>query len=181
MPNNYLITGPPRSGKTTVIQRTVSRLEERGLSAGGVYCPEICEGGERVGFEIVDVSTGESKRLAHVDEPDGPRVGKYRVNVANVDEVCEAAFGRALRDADFVVVDEIAPMETESDQFARGVRSVLDADVPLVAAVHLRSDSGFIGEVKGRTDVESFEVTAETREYLPERLAKKILDAIESN
>lgn len=180
MPNNYLITGPPRSGKTTVIQRTVSTLEDRGLSAGGVYCPEIRDGGERIGFEIVDVLTGESKRLAHVDEPGGPRVGEYRVNVANVDEICETAFGRALAEADYVVVDEIAPMETYSDEFTRGVRSALDAETPVVAAVHLRSDSGFVGEVKGRTDADLFEVTEETREDLPDRLARAILDAIET-
>ena len=50
---NYLITGPPRSGKTTVIQNVVDRLDAKGYQAGGIYCPEIRSDGGRVGFEIL--------------------------------------------------------------------------------------------------------------------------------
>ena len=152
MPNNYLVTGPPRSGKTTVVQTLVDHLDERGYRAGGIFCPELREDGERVGFEIVDVMTGDSRVLAHVDRSAGPSVGKYRV-----------------------VVDEIAPMEVHSGEFVRGVRRVLDADDPLVAAIHYRSATGFIGEVKDRDDVETFEVREETRERLPERLEEHVL------
>lgn len=153
----------------------MDRLEARGCRAGGVFCPEIREDGERVGFEIVDVATGESRILAHVDQRDGPSVGKYRVNVQNVDATCRSAFSRALESADFVVVDEIAPMEVHSDEFVRGVRRALDADVPLVAAVHYRSTAGFIGEAKNRDDVEIFEVSEATRDRLPGRLEERLL------
>lgn len=136
MPHNALVTGPPRSGKTTVVERVRSRLADRGLTPGGVVCPEIREGGERVGFEIVDVTTGESRVLAHVRRAGGPSVGKYRINVPGVDDLCEAAFPRALESADFLVIDGIVPMEVHSDAFVRHVRTALDADLPVVAAVH---------------------------------------------
>jgi len=180
MPNNYLVTGPPRSGKTTVVQTVVDRLEARGYRAGGVYCPEIREDGERVGFEIVDVLTGDSRVLAHVDRSGGPRVGKYRVNVAGVDGICGSAFPRALEAADFLVIDEIAPMEVHSDAFVRGVRRVFDDEVPVVAAVHYRSTEGFVGEVKDRDDVETFEVTEATRDRLPEILETTVLASRDS-
>lgn len=175
MPHNSLVTGPPRSGKTTVVGTLVDRLEDRGYRAGGIFCPEIRNEGERVGFEIVDVASGDSRVLAHVDQSEGPSVGKYRVNVPNVDAICRTAFSRALESADFVVVDEIAPMEVHSDEFVRGVRRALDADVPLVAAVHYRSTAGFIGEAKNRDDVEIFEVSEATRDRLPGRLEERIL------
>ena len=178
MPHNNLVTGPPRSGKTTVVQTLVDRLEVRGYRAGGIVCPEIRKDGERVGFEIVDVASGDSRVLAHVDQSEGPSVGKYRVNVPNVDAICRTAFSRALKSADFVVVDEIAPMEVHSDEFVRGVRRVLDADVPLVAAIHYRSTEGFIGEVKTRDDVETFEVTEATRDRLPGELVERLLGAL---
>lgn len=175
MAHNALVTGPPRSGKTTVVERTRSRLADRGFGAGGVVCPEIREDGERVGFQIVDVATGETRVLAHVDRETGPSVGTYRVNVPAVDELCEEAFPRAVENADFVVVDEIAPMEVHSDAFVRHVRAALDADRPVVAAVHDRSTAGFIGEVKDRDDVETFHVDRETREALPATLAERVL------
>lgn len=177
MPQNSLITGPPRSGKTTVVEGTLSRLSERGLTPGGVVSPELRAGGERVGFEIVDVMTGKSRVLAHVDRECGPSVGKYRVNVPAVDTVCEAAFPRAFEGADFLVVDEIAPMEVYSDAFVRYVRAALDRNLPVVAAVHYHSTEGFIGEVKERDDAATFEVDEETREALPEIVAEQVFTA----
>lgn len=171
MPSNYLVTGPPRSGKTTVVERTVALLADAGSEAGGVYCPEIRPDGERVGFEIRDAMTGASRVLAHVDRESGPSVGKYRVDVAAVDEVGAAAIERALAEAAVVVVDEIAPMEVKSDAFCRWVRRAFDWETPVVAAVHERSEAGFVGEVKARDDAELFAVTTETRDELPETLA----------
>lgn len=177
MPHNYLVTGPPRSGKTTAVERTVERLREDGYEVGGVYAPEVREGGERVGFDVVDALTGEREPMARVDFTDGPRVGKYRVALENVEAVAATAIDRALGDADVVVVDEIAPMEVASDAFVAAVRRALDAETPVVAAVHYRSDEGFVGEVECRDDADLFEVTPETRDDLPRTLAGRVRSA----
>jgi nucleoside-triphosphatase len=175
---NFLVTGPPRSGKTTVIQRTRDHVESHGFRAGGLYCPELRSDGDRVGFEIVYVATGESRILAHVDRAEGPRVGKYRVNVDGVDEISAVAFDRAFETADFLVVDEIAPMEVYSDEFTRQVRRALDMDLPLIAAIHYHSTDGFIGDIKTRDDAELFEVSETTRDDLPEKLATRLHDLL---
>ncbi len=178
MPNNFLITGRPGSGKTSVIERTMSILRERGLRGGGLYCPEIREGGARLGFKIIDIMTGEERILAHVHQREGPQVSKYRVNVKNVDEMSEAAIKRALREADFVVIDEIAPMEIHSEGFRRSVLAALESPNPLLAVIHQRSRMGFIGEVKSRGDVEIFEISPETRAGLSSLLAEKVNRAL---
>ena len=67
MGRNYLVTGPPRCGKTTVLQRTSELLRDKSYSVGGLHSPEIREDGERVGFELVDVATGSSWTLAHAE------------------------------------------------------------------------------------------------------------------
>jgi nucleoside-triphosphatase len=41
IPENHLLTGPPRSGKTTVIERTVTQLRDDGYDIDGLYSPEI--------------------------------------------------------------------------------------------------------------------------------------------
>jgi len=180
MPNNFLITGPPGSGKTSVLERAMSILRERGIRPGGIYCPEIRESGVRVGFKIIDIMTGEERILAHVEQRDGPRVSKYRVNVENVDQLSESAVERSLREADFVVIDEIAPMELHSDGFRRAVRSALDSPKPLLAVIHQRTTSGFIGEIKSRVDVRIFEVTPATRAAIPQQLVEQVTMALKS-
>ena len=175
MPTNFLVTGRPGSGKTSVIENAIKILQGHGLKPGGLYCPEIREGGVRLGFKIIDLMTGEERILAHVDQRDGPQVSRYRVNVKNVDEMSEAAIGRALREADFVVTDEIAPMEMYSEGFRRAVKAALDSPKPLLAVIHQRTNTGFIGEVKARKDVEIFEVTEGNRTSLPKQLADMVL------
>ena len=175
MPENFLITGPPGSGKTSVIERAMSISRERGLRAGGIYCPEIREKGVRVGFRIIDIMTGEERILAHMNQPTGPQVSKYRVNVANVDELSELAINRVLDGADFLVIDEIAPMEINSEGFKRAVLAALDSPKPVLAVIHQRTMTGFIGDIKTREDVQIFEVTQDTRADLPDQLAKAVL------
>jgi nucleoside-triphosphatase len=172
---NLLITGPPRSGKTTVIQRVMDHLTDEDYQAGGVYCPERRVDGERVGFDLVDVMTGDSCTLAHVDRTEGPSVGRYQVNVANIDTMYATAFQRAFEDADFLIVDEIAPMQTYSEEFPRQIRQALNSDLPLLAAIHYEETDGLIGSVKQRDDIEIFEVTEETRDELPVTLTELIL------
>jgi len=178
MPNNFLITGPPGSGKTSVIKEAVEILRGRGFKPGGLYCPEIRDGGQRLGFRMVDLITGEERILAHVDQPSGPQVSKYRVNVENVDAMSEIAIGRALREADFMAIDEIAPMEIYSEGFRRAVMAALDSPKPLLAVIHQRTMTGFIGAVKARPDVKLFEVTPSNRAKLPIQLAEMVSGAL---
>ena len=170
MARNALVTGPPRSGKTTALERTVSLLREHDYAVGGIFCPELRADGERVGFEIVDLERGDREVMAHAEFDAGPSVGNYRVDVSAVDRIAGRALPRAVDGADCVVIDEIAPMELESERFVRETRRALDAPVPVLAAITYRSRDGFLGEVKSRADVERFEVTLERRDDLPEEL-----------
>ena len=58
---NLLVTGPPRSGKTTVVTHTVERLERAGVDVCGLFSPEVREDDTRVGFDLVDVASGVSE------------------------------------------------------------------------------------------------------------------------
>src|SRR4051794_14770081 len=77
---NLLLRGPPGCGKTTCVRRLAERLGD--LRLAGFYTAEIREGGNRVGFEAVRLSTGRHAVLAHVRSKSRHRVGRYGVEPA---------------------------------------------------------------------------------------------------
>ena len=179
MPHNLLVTGEPGVGKSTAVDEAASRLREHGYEVGGLVSPEMRDAEGRTGFRIVDLATGQDAVMAHVDRDEGPSVGKYRVDVDAVDRITEQALTAAREEADVVLVDEIAPMEVESELFVAGVRSCLDVGQPLVGTVHQRSSRGFLGEVKDRDDVTLLEVTEATREAVPAQLVQRAVEALD--
>jgi len=161
---NRLLTGPPRSGKTTTLERTISRLREDGYAISGLSSPEIRENGERVGFELVDIASGEREVMAHVDFDDGPRIGSYRVDVSAVDRLSQEALPVGLETADCLVIDEIAPMQLESEQFIRETERALESSTPVLAAIKLDDVDDVLSEIKARGGTELVRIEPETRD-----------------
>ncbi len=160
-----LLTGAPGVGKTTVIRKVAAGLG--GWTIRGFTTEEIRSGGERQGFRL-ETFDGKSAVLAHVSIRSVYRVGKYGVDVAAL----EALAGEALdprAGADIYLVDEIGKMECFSEKFVAAARKLLDSGRPLVATVALRG-SGFIEQVKCRSDVELRTVTRSNRDSLPDEI-----------
>lgn len=178
MVTNHLLTGPPKSGKTTTLRQTVARLEDAGVTVGGFYSPERRRNGERVGFDLVEVGAEERATLAAVDRERGPTVGKYRVAVDAVDKLAGRALPDARATADLIAIDEIATMQLHSDVFLDELELTLESDRPVLAAVQSDSSVEFVDRIKQRRDVRLYRVTPETRDELPERLATRFRNAL---
>lgn len=61
-----------------------------------------------------------------------------------------------------------------SEGFKRAVRAAPDSPKPLLAIIHQRTTTGFIGDVKAHGDVKIFEVMLDTRAELSSRLAELV-------
>lgn len=88
---------------------------------------EIRKEGIRVGFEIVDIETGETGWLAHVKNKSGPKVGRYRVNLNDIEEIGAKAILNAVEKQDVIALDEIGPMELFSAKFKEASQRALDS------------------------------------------------------
>lgn len=172
-PPRLLLTGPPRIGKTTVVQRLVGRLRERGLRVGGFMTEEMREKGHRVGFLVKDID-GPSAVMAYVDSRPGPHVGRYRVRVPSFERIALPAIDHALGGADVMMLDELGRMELFSALFVARLGEVFEAAVPLAATVQVAAHP-ITDELKGRADVEHVVVTTTNREVLPSRLAARLV------
>lgn len=168
-----ILTGSPGVGKTTVLARTVSTLRGRGVSVGGMFSREVREGAARVGFEIVDVASGRRGWLAHVNQQGGPQVGKYHVNLSDLDSVGAQAINTAVECSDVVAIDEIGPMEMFSTKFKEAAQKALESRKLVIAVVHWKAQDKLVTDAKARADAEVFIVTTENRETLHETLVEK--------
>ncbi|OKY77495.1 MAG: Nucleoside-triphosphatase THEP1 [Candidatus Methanohalarchaeum thermophilum] len=125
--------------------------------------------------------TDDSEILAHVAKDEGPKVSNYHVDVGNIDLVSKKAINRGLEDANYLVIDEIAPMEVYSQYFKEKTRQALDSNKPLIGVIHQRTSSGFIGKVKSRKDVEIYKIEELNKKTLIEQLLDQIKKDIQKN
>ena len=136
---------------------------------------ELRETGVRVGFEIVDLKTGRAGWLAHVNQPIGPPISKYRVNMNDLNMIGVAAILKAVEDLDVIVVDEIGPMELFSTQFKEAVRRGMESEKPMIGTIHLRARDPLIDNIKTQEEAMILEVTPENRKNLHMILVDRVL------
>ena len=165
MPQNYFVTGMPRSGKTTLLRRIAKRLREQGLRVGGFTSPEEKTHGTRTGFYVQDINSGKIAELADINI-DGPKISKYHVNVKSFESIALPVLTR-FKDYDVIIVDEIGMMELKSQQFADLLDELLESNTPLIASLHndLVDKYGYYGEV--------LYLSEDTREFLYTDLIRK--------
>jgi len=173
------VTGPPGIGKTSVLLRSVNGLKNRGYEIGGMISRDVREGGVRVGFEIMDFSTGQRGWLAHVNQPTGPKISKYRVNLTDLEAIGVSSILDAIRNADIIIVDEIGPMELFSSAFRDAVVHAVESDKPLLGTIHFGLRNSFVSSLKNREDAEIFEVTYENRETLHNFIIDKVVQSLQ--
>jgi nucleoside-triphosphatase len=166
-----LVTGPPRSGKTTLVMRLLERLPQGGARAAGFYTEEIRERGARRGFRLVSLA-GEESTLSHVDFKGPHRVGKYGVDVEGFERFLA---GISFEGADLAVVDEIGKMEVISPRFRELIRRLLASGKALVATIGLGGDA-FMEEVRRTPGARVIALSPRNRGEALEEVARLIFD-----
>jgi nucleoside-triphosphatase len=167
------ITGTPGIGKTTVILQVIKELETKGFKVGGMISREVREGEVRVGFELMDLTSGRKGWLAHINQPTGPQVSRYRVNLTDLSEIGAAAICKAVEVSDFVVIDEVGPMELYSNEFQAAVKLALESSKSLIGTIHFKAHHSLVNYIRKKAEV--YTVSFENREELPKIIARKIV------
>ena len=157
---NILFTGPPRCGKSTLIEKIVKKVD---TPATGFFTREILESGKRVGFSIntLDHHTGV---LAHQDIHSRFRVGRYGVNIEDIDRIAVPSMTPDRPDM-LIVIDEIGKMECFSELFKKTLVRLLDSEHRVLGSITMKGDR-FIRQIKTRDDVLLVTVTPKNRDKL---------------
>jgi len=169
MRKNILISGVPRSGKSTLLRKIIQRVDKK----RGFVTNELRKDGERIGFEI-ETDSEERYILASVDFNTNLHVSKYCVDIHNL----TAAIARVenFSEDDLLFVDEIGQMELFSEKFKALVLRYFDSKNTCIATISKVYSDEFIEAIKNRSDVILVELTEENREdkegFIPALLRK---------
>lgn len=162
-----LLTGQPRVGKTTIIKQIVAALDD---ACGGFYTEEIRERGQRVGFKLV-TTNGREGTLAHIRLEDAPHVGKYGINLRDLQAVGVTAIRQAIASKEVVVIDEIGKMEMLSESFRDAVMEALASGRDIVGTIMLHSHP-WSDAIKNNPQVTVIEVCGANRDTLANHVLK---------
>jgi len=143
---NIFVTGNPRSGKSTLIQRLLGEISDKKVS--GFVTPEIKINDVRQGFKIIDLVSKEEEILASLNIKHGPSVSRYKVNVEGIDFIMDK-FLENYESSEYVIIDEIGMMEFYSKKFRETVRMVLSSDKKVVATLSKK----FLKEYKDKGQI----------------------------
>ncbi len=170
-----LLTGEPGIGKTSILLDTAKDLKKEGFKVGGMISREERSGNARLGFEVRSLNSNVKGWLARTSQRTGPRIGKYRVNLNDLESIGVAAIEDALRDSDIIVIDEVGPMELSSRRFSEAVIKAAQSEKLVIAIVHQRSSNQLKSYLIERKDARLYSITADNRDRLAESIVKEAL------
>nr|MDP9289482.1 hypothetical protein [Thermoproteota archaeon] len=146
-------------------------LKERGVKVGGIVSRELRTDNVRIGFEFIDLTTNDRDVLASITG-DGPKVGKYFVNVAG----CSFAAKRlmnAISNSDVIICDEIGPMELKSTEFVDSAKNLLYVDKKVIVVVHQNLQHLLTDEFRNKSSL-LINLDLENREKVNEILLDRL-------
>ena len=179
------ITGLPRSGKSAVMEKVLDMLSDertreitlRGGSTenpilGGLRTEPLLENGERMGYKVIDLVSGEEGVIAHKSIDSRLRVLGYGLNTEELNRVAIPAIDYAQHNCEVLVIDEIGKFSVESEAFVNAVRSALEVDMPTLLTLHKKSRHPLLHDIRRRDDGRILEVTPVNRALLPYKIHK---------
>lgn len=120
-----IISGERQQGKTAFLQELVRKLKESNVEVTGFFAAGVHEGSKRIGFDLVDVKSGNSWPLCREKETTGS-YHRFQFNeetLARGNRILDIA---ELGEAKLVVIDEVGPIEMKNGGWAQAIGKLLN-------------------------------------------------------
>lgn len=158
-----LLTAPPATGKSTVIDAVVRQF--KGSTRGIVAREVLDQNGKRQGFTSFNAAC-ESRQFMFRAAPGHATVGDFSVDVTAIDDFVVPELRSALREHGLVYVDEIGRAQARSQAFIDMLRELFASEINLLASI-VYDDEPWSMEFKLDQTTTMLEVTVANRDTLP--------------
>lgn len=173
-----LLTGLQGAGKTTACWKALPGLRAAGVKIAGFISPPLLDAtGTKTGIQMVDLATGQRHTFAKiVAQGDPADIGIYKLAEDAVTWARGVLANALLANADWLVIDEIGPLELHHGQgFAFALDALADAErTPNAIVIVRRYLADALADRLGRVDIVKVTVTDANRAEIPARLVKLV-------
>ncbi|MFX1375316.1 MAG: nucleoside-triphosphatase [Promethearchaeota archaeon] len=152
-----LITGLPRSGKSTLITQLIEHYSKKQMKIYGFLTPEVREGNHRIGFDVEEINTKKREKLARISSSNSKyHLGNYSVYIKNFEEIISKLEKVQFREGDLIIVDEIGKMELFSIKFRDFITKIFNSNIPIIASIGLKVKKSIRDHLLSFPDVNLF-------------------------
>lgn len=142
-PRLVLLTGEFSSGKTTWCLQLLEQARLRGMLTAGLVSPAVFEQGVKIGIDLMDIVSGERRRLAvrhSLSSGQAPQLGPLTQNW-HFDSLVLAWGNQILEnlsECELLILDELGPLEFLAEQGLTAALKLIDAKQYRLACVVVR-------------------------------------------
>lgn len=133
-----IFQGEPKVGKTTLLEKIISKLINQNVSILGCLVKEILLEQERIGFEIIYIPEINSTILASSQEKlSDSFLGKYSVNIESIEQELIPFMESMAKDAkhDILIFDEIGRMQNMHPEFLNKINCILQKRQTILSTI----------------------------------------------
>jgi len=124
-----LLTGEIQTGKTSLCLEVLEHARQEGVRLGGLISPGVFSAGEKVAIDVLDLSSGERRRLAERLVENSPQISTKRwaflpETISWGNKILSGAVP-----CDLLMIDELGPLEFHREQgWVEGFRTIESGD-----------------------------------------------------
>lgn len=123
----FILSGKRNSGKSTILQRVITGLQEKGFRIAGIRAPAIMQNGRKIGFYVLNIKTDEKALLCERRSelvPSTPQSFEFHENGLKLGR--QALSPQAINDADLIIIDEVGPLELKGECWAEPIEQIFN-------------------------------------------------------
>jgi nucleoside-triphosphatase THEP1 len=164
--NNYLIQGKRDTGKTHLIKRVITYLNDKSKMAG-FFTQKLASGDVILkAWDNFSLADSGPQMLIYNDQDNFIRKNVF-------EELGVWAIKRAIKLSSFIIMDELGSFEKHCQQFINAVHEALNSSTPVLAT--LKDDSNlFLDTVVARGDITLFVINQWNRDELYGKLSMEL-------
>jgi len=164
-----LISGAPRSGKSTFMKILIKELKNE-YNIIGFLTPEVKEGRSRIGFDLISIDSNNRFPLARKGNYKSKFcLGKYHVFIDKFNNFLEKKIEREIvkynnqNKKEVILIDEIGKMELFSNKFELFLRNLFNSELLIVATIGKTLKHPIKSFLMNNTEIKYFELTRQNQ------------------